>query len=77
MVTQVLEHIVTKIVEKPEAVTIGIVHTADKSVIEIRVAAQDIAKVIGKEGRTFKALRALVHVIDAHAYKDVVVDIAQ
>jgi predicted RNA-binding protein YlqC (UPF0109 family) len=74
---ELLEHIVTKLVEKPEVVTIGIIDTSDKSIIEIRVSAHDIARVIGKEGRTFKALRMLVQVVDPHAYKDVVVDIVQ
>lgn len=74
---ELLEYIVTKLVEKPEVVTINTIDTPDKSIIEILVAAHDIARVIGKEGRTFKALRMLVQVIDPHAYKDVVVDIVQ
>ncbi|MBA3954033.1 KH domain-containing protein [Candidatus Dependentiae bacterium] len=75
MFIQLIEHFIVKLVEKPEAIVISEVETAGKSIIEIRVAAQDIAKVIGKEGRTFKALRSLIHCVDPEARKDIVVDI--
>jgi uncharacterized protein len=75
MLKQLLEHFVSKLVDKPELVTIKEIETANKAIIEIRVAPQDLAKVIGREGRVFKALRSLIQVVDPQANKDIVVDV--
>lgn len=76
MLKNIIEYFVTKLVEKPDGVTVTEIQTAEKTIIEIRVAAQDLAKVIGKEGRTFKALRALANAADPYTQKDIVVDIS-
>ncbi len=76
MLKNIIEYFVTKMVEKPDGVTVTEIQTAEKTIIEIKVAAQDLAKVIGKEGRTFKALRALANAADPHTQKDIVVDIS-
>ena len=49
---------ITKLVDKPEVVTITQKDSPGKSIYEVRVAPQDLARVIGKEGKTFKALRS-------------------
>ena len=72
---ELITYIVGKLVEKPDQVKVMPVDTPEKSIIEIRVAAQDLAKVIGREGRTFKALRSMVHALDPQQKKDIVVDI--
>lgn len=72
---ELITYIVGKLVEKPEQVRVNEVMAADKAIIEIRVAAHDLAKVIGREGRTFKALRSIVHSLDIKEKKDIVVDI--
>lgn len=72
---ELITYIVGKLVEKPELVQVTEVDTTEKSIIEIRVAAHDLAKVIGREGRTFKALRSMVHALDPQQKKDIVVDI--
>lgn len=75
MVKQLLQFIVSKIVDKPESVVISEIEISGKNVIEIRVASQDLAKVIGKEGRTFKAMRGLIYSIEPNSNKDLVVDV--
>ena len=77
MLEKLVEHIVTSLVSKPEAVAISGVEKDGKFVIQIRVAAEDVARVIGSEGRIFRALRAVVMLIGAQQKKDVVVDIAE
>ena len=68
---------VTKLVDKPEVVTVTQKDShGGKSMYEIRVASQDLARVIGKEGRTFKALRALVTLVAPEQVHDIVVDTA-
>lgn len=75
MLKKLIEYLATKIVEKPDLMTISEIESEGKVIIEIRVAAHDLAKVIGKEGRTFKALRTLINVADPKSNKDIVVDI--
>jgi uncharacterized protein len=75
MVIPLLEYFIKKMVDKPNVIVITEVEGVDKTIIEIRVAAQDIAKVVGREGRTFKALRSLVHSISLNSNKDIVVDV--
>lgn len=63
------------LVEDPQAVDVAERVSGDTTVIELRVAPQDMGKVIGKQGRIAKAIRA---VVTAAALKDdqkVVVDI--
>jgi predicted RNA-binding protein YlqC (UPF0109 family) len=57
-----VELIVRKLVREPESVDVREVER-DRSttVIEIRVAQSDVGKVIGRQGRTVKALRSLLH----------------
>lgn len=75
MLKKLIEYFVLKLVDKPEVVTVTELEVAGKSIIEIRVAPADFAKIIGKEGQTFKALRTLVNSIEPQSSKDVVVDI--
>jgi predicted RNA-binding protein YlqC (UPF0109 family) len=57
-----VELIVRKLVREPESVDVREVER-DRSttVIEIRVAEGDLGKIIGRQGRTVKALRSLLH----------------
>ncbi len=77
MLEKLVEHIVANLVSKPEAVMISGIERDGKFVIQIRVAAEDVARVIGSEGRIFRALRAVVVLLGNQQQKDVVVDIAE
>jgi predicted RNA-binding protein YlqC (UPF0109 family) len=59
---EAVELIVRKLVREPESVDVREVER-DRSttVIEIRVAQEDVGKIIGRQGRTVKALRSLLH----------------
>ncbi|MBQ7974212.1 MAG: KH domain-containing protein [Clostridia bacterium] len=57
---QVLELIAKSLVEHPEAVTVTEVDGEDGIVLELRVAEDDMGKVIGKQGRIAKAIRTVV-----------------
>lgn len=73
-VQKVLYYFITKLVDKPDEVAIIHTSTPEKQIYEIKVASQDFAKVIGKEGRTFKALRSFITTIDAENRNDLVID---
>lgn len=55
-----LEHLVKGIVDHPADVAVGSADTARGEVLEVRVHPDDLGRVIGRGGRTAKALRALV-----------------
>jgi predicted RNA-binding protein YlqC (UPF0109 family) len=59
---EAVELIVRRLVAEAEAVDVREVER-DRSttVIEVRVAQPDVGKVIGRQGRTIKALRSLLH----------------
>ncbi len=73
-IPKLLQFCIAKLVDNPEVVTIQHTTNDDKSVYEVRVAQRDLAKIIGREGRTFKALRALINTDHAQYVHDLVVD---
>jgi predicted RNA-binding protein YlqC (UPF0109 family) len=57
---ELIEHIVKGLVDNPDKVNITEV-AGEKSIIyELRVGEGDLGKVIGKEGRTAKAIRTII-----------------
>ena len=60
-VEKLLRFCIEKLVDNPQALTITRIESSDRITFEVRVAPEDRARVIGKEGRTFKALRALIN----------------
>ena len=48
------------LVDKPEEVQVSEVDGEQATILELRVAPEDLGKVIGKRGRTARALRALL-----------------
>ena len=61
--------------EGPEAVDVREVETEDSIVVELRVDSDDMGKVIGKQGRIAKAIRAVVKAAPAKYPKPVFVEI--
>lgn len=61
MTEEVLEFIVTNLVDNPEDIQIDARDDEDGTVqLELRVNPEDMGKVIGKRGRTAKAIRTMV-----------------
>jgi len=57
---ELVEYIATSLVDQPDAVNVKEVEQDDAIVIELRVAKEDLGKVIGKQGRTARAIRSLL-----------------
>jgi predicted RNA-binding protein YlqC (UPF0109 family) len=55
-----LEHLVKGIVDNPDQVTVSERSTTRGELLEVRVHPDDLGRVIGRSGRTAKALRTLV-----------------
>jgi predicted RNA-binding protein YlqC (UPF0109 family) len=58
-----LEHLVKGIVDHPDQVAVDARNTPRGEVLEVRVHPEDLGRVIGRSGRTAKALRTLVSAI--------------
>ena len=52
--------VASTLVDLPEAVEVTETPQDDTTVLELRVAKEDLGKVIGKQGRTAKAMRTLL-----------------
>ncbi len=70
MESDLIEYIAKSLVDDPSAVSVKTVQTDESTVIELRVAADDIGKVIGKRGRIAKAMRTLLSASANRASKD-------
>ena len=60
MIDEALEHLVKGIVDNPDEVVITEKEGRRGTTLEVRVHPEDIGKVIGRSGRTARALRAVV-----------------
>jgi predicted RNA-binding protein YlqC (UPF0109 family) len=57
---QLLEMIVCSLVDNPDQVQVREIEDGDASVLELRVAPDDLGKVIGKQGRTARSIRTIL-----------------
>ena len=60
MLTSALEHLVKGIVDHPDEVKVVSASSARGEVLEVHVHPEDLGRVIGRAGRTAKALRTIV-----------------
>ncbi|GAB4236644.1 MAG: KH domain-containing protein [Acidobacteriota bacterium] len=57
---ELVENIAKALVDHPEQVTVTEVEGEQTTVLELRVAQPDLGKVIGKQGRTARAIRTIL-----------------
>jgi len=69
-----LEHLVKGIVDNPDDVTVDMVSGRRGRTLEVRVNPEDLGKVIGRSGRTAKALRTVVAAIGGKGVRVDVID---
>lgn len=72
-----LEEMVKSIVDKPENVEIREIPGEKVVIYEVKVDKEDLGKVIGKQGRTAKAIRTILAAISLKRGKKVVVEIIE
>ena len=73
---ELVEVIAKSLVDHPEEVVVYEKETEPAIILELKVAADDMGKVIGKQGRIAKALRSVVKAAASRGEKKVIVDIA-
>lgn len=72
-----LRMIATELVDNKEQVSVSQIEEEDKIILQLKVAPEDMGKVIGKQGRIAKSIRAIIKAATAQSSKRVVVDILE
>jgi uncharacterized protein len=76
-VAELLAHLARRLVDEPDAVEVEEVQREGATVLQLRVAKDDVGKVIGRQGRIARALRALVRASGARSHRRVVLEILE
>jgi len=72
---EILSYSVENLVEFPDQIVITEVETAETYTLQLRVAESDMGKVIGRQGRIAKEIRAIVKGAGSKSPKKIMVDI--
>ena len=75
--TKLVEAIAKSLVDNPDGVVVTETEDEQGTVIHLRVAPEDMGKVIGKQGRIAKAIRTVVKAAAVHEDKKIIVEIIQ
>lgn len=70
-------YMVKALVDYPDDVSVTAIEGTQTSVIELAVAKEDLGKVIGKQGRTARALRTILSAASAKEHKRTVLEILE
>ncbi|MBJ2354977.1 MAG: KH domain-containing protein [Sphaerochaeta sp.] len=60
MEKDLVEYIVKSLVDVPDEVSINVIEGEKSTILELKVASEDVGKVIGKQGRIAKAIRTIL-----------------
>ena len=74
---ELIEVLAQSLVDHPEEVTVTETEKDNKIIFELKVAQDDMGKVIGKQGRIAKAIRSVVKAAASRTDKKVTVEIGQ
>jgi len=72
-----IELVIKALVDEPEAVEVREIDRNGTTRLEIRVAQSDMGKIIGKQGRTVRALRSLVYAAGLKQHRRFVLDVVE
>ncbi|MDM8540834.1 KH domain-containing protein [Desulfococcaceae bacterium HSG7] len=74
---ELIKYIAQALVDNPEQVEVSEVTGNQTSVLELKVAQDDLGKVIGKQGRTARAMRTILSASSAKLKKRTVLEIIE
>ncbi len=72
-----VQFIASRLVDRPEDITIDLQEDEENVTIELRVAQDDLGKVIGKQGRTARAMRSVLAAAETDGNKRIRLEIAE
>lgn len=70
-----IAYIAKALVDQPDSVEVNEIEGSHTSVIELKVAKEDLGKIIGKQGRTARAMRTVLGAASAKLRKRAVLEI--
>jgi predicted RNA-binding protein YlqC (UPF0109 family) len=74
---QIVEFLAHELVNNPDAVDVRQIQGDIAGVLELRVAKEDLGRVIGKQGRTAKSIRTILNAVAARTNRKVVLEIVE
>ncbi|OCC15714.1 KH domain RNA binding protein YlqC [Dissulfuribacter thermophilus] len=74
---ELIEYIAKALVDNPDAVEVNEIEGEQTSVIELKVAKEDLGKVIGRQGRTARAMRTILSAASTKLKKRAVLEILE
>jgi predicted RNA-binding protein YlqC (UPF0109 family) len=72
---ELIEYIVKTLVDDPSSVSVNCKEGERSTIIELRVAKEDIGKVVGKHGRIVMAIRTILSAASAKTKKRIILEI--
>ena len=72
-----IEQIAKALVDEPDQVSVSQVDGEQSAVLELKVAPNDVGKVIGKQGRTARAMRTLLGAVSMKFHKRFTLEILE
>jgi predicted RNA-binding protein YlqC (UPF0109 family) len=74
---ELVQFLAQRLVNDPDAVEVKEKHGDTSSVLELRVAKEDLGRVIGKQGRTVNAIRTILNAVASRTNRKVVLEIIE
>jgi len=76
-VAELVREIAQALVDEPSAVEVESIDRDESSVLKLRVAPQDVGKVIGKQGRTARSVRTILGAVSMKLHRRYTLDILE
>ena len=76
-VDELVREIARALVDEPESVDVEPVNRTEGTVLKLRVAPQDVGKVIGKQGRTARSVRTILGAVSMKLHHRYTLDILE
>ena len=74
---ELVEYIAKSLVDRPEEVRVSLEEKEDVTVLHLSVAKEDLGKIIGRQGRTARALHTLVNAASAKQERRCILEIEE
>jgi hypothetical protein len=76
-VDELVREIARALVDEPEVVDVESMKRSDSTILKLRVAPQDVGKVIGKQGRTARSVRTILGAVSMKLHHRYTLDILE
>jgi predicted RNA-binding protein YlqC (UPF0109 family) len=77
MMKELVQYLARQLVNNPDAVEVKETQGDTASVLELKVAKEDLGRIIGKQGRTAKSIRTILNAAASRTNRKVVLEIVE